>query len=76
MSGATIIIIIFVVIGAIIGLFASVNKDSEMNPPQGCLAGAFTGGIGGLGCIAAIFYALLPLAIAYLVISWLLNGCS
>lgn len=76
MPGWLIIIIVFVVIGAIGGLFASGDKNSDVGPGKGCLGGALIGGVGGIGCISAILYALVPLAIAFLVISWLFNGCS
>jgi len=76
MPGWAIILIVFVAIGAIIGIFASFDKDSNMNPGQGCLAGALTGGAGGMGCLAIILEAIIPLALAFLVLSWLFNGCS
>ena len=76
MPGWAIIIIVFVVIGALIGIFASFDKGSDMNPGQGCLAGALTGGASGMGCLAVILEAILPLALAFLLLSWLFNGCS
>ena len=44
MPGWAIILIVFVVIGAAIGFFASTDDSAGMNAPQGCLAGAFAGG--------------------------------
>ena len=44
MPGWAIILIVFVVIGAAIGFFASMDDSTAMNAPQGCLAGAFAGG--------------------------------
>ena len=76
MPGWIIVLIVFAVLGAIIGIFGSLDKKSDLNPGQGCLGGALMGGAGGLGCLAYIFSALLPLAIAFMVICWLMDGCS
>ena len=76
MPGWAIILIVFVVIGAAIGFFASMDDSTGMNAPQGCLAGAFAGGAGGLGCLTMILQAILPLIIAALVFVWLFEGCS
>lgn len=76
MPGWAIILIVFVAIGAIIGIFASFDKDSGMNPAQGCLSGALTGGASGMGCLAIILQAILPIILAVLLFSWLMNGCS
>lgn len=76
MPGWLIILIVFIIGGAILGLLASGDKDSDMSAPQGCLGGALMGGIGGMGCLGAILEWLLPIIIAILVFSWLFNGCS
>ena len=73
MPTGVIIIIVFIVIGAIIGILGGMSKDSDVGPGKGCLGGALVGGIGGIGCITVILCALIPLAIAFLVISWLLG---
>lgn len=44
MPGWAIILIIFVVGGAIFGIVASMSKDSDVNAGQGCLGGALAGG--------------------------------
>lgn len=76
MPGWVIIIIVFAILGAIIGIFSSMSKDSNVNAGQGCLGGALAGGVGGIGCLAILMQALVPLAIAFLIICWLMNGCS
>lgn len=75
MPGWLIIIIVCVVIGAAIGIVASIS-DKEIKPHQGCLSGALMGGAGGIGCIAMILEIILPIIIAFLVFSWLFEGCS
>ena len=76
MPGWLIIIIVFVVGGAILGLFASGSKDADLNPAEGCLSGALMGGAGGMGCLAVILEAIIPLVLAVLLFCWLFNGCS
>lgn len=76
MPGWAIILLVFVIGGAIFGVFASMSKDSNMNPAQGCLAGALSGGAGGMGCLAIILEAILPFVLAFLLFCWLFNGCS
>lgn len=72
MPGWLIIIIVFVVGGAIYGFFAS-DKDDERS---GCLLGALTGGIGGIGCLGVILETIIPFVLAILLFDWLFNGCS
>lgn len=74
MPGWLIIIIVCIVIGAIIGFFASLSEDDS--PTKGCLGGALMGGASGMGCLAVILETILPIIIAVLVFSWLLKGCS
>lgn len=76
MPGWLIILIVFIVGGAIFGLFASGSKEDDLSPAQGCLAGALMGGAGGLGCLTIILEAILPFVIAVLVFCWLFDGCS
>lgn len=76
MPGWLIIIIIFVIGGAIFGLFTSSSKDSDLSPARGCLGGAIMGGAGGMGCLAMIIEILFPIILAVLLFSWLIDGCS
>ncbi len=77
MPGWLIILIIFVVGGAIWGILASLlGDDHDVNPAQGCLFGALGGGVGGIGCLGTILSIILPILIAVLIFNWLFSGCS
>ncbi len=73
MPGWLIIIIIFIIGGAIIGLFTS---SGTKNPAKGCLGGAIAGGVGGMGCLSIILEMIFPFVLAVLLFGWLMDGCS
>lgn len=72
MPGWLIVLIVFAVVGGILGVFASFSEDSkDMKPHQGYLSGALLGTIAGGGCLMEFILTMLPIIIGIAIYLWL-----
>lgn len=64
-----IVIIVFAVIGAILGAIGSASDGDSA--PSGCLGGGAMGAMYGAGCLFYIAATVIPIIIAFLLFNWL-----